>query len=117
MKYFDTNVNVVQWSSEEIAIPYLDPVQRKRRRYFPDFHLVLATKEGKLQNVVVEVKPMAQTVEPIKKKRISKQYIMEVTTWATNQAKWEAAREYCEDKGWTFQILTESDIFGKKLNK
>ena len=30
-----------------------------------------------------------------------------------NQAKWEAASAFCEQKGWKFKILTEKEIFGK----
>ena len=37
MRWCDSNPNVLEWWSEEIAIPYYDPVQKKWRRYFPDF--------------------------------------------------------------------------------
>jgi hypothetical protein len=30
-----------------------------------------------------------------------------------NQAKWQAAEEYCKDKGWKFVIMTEKEIYGK----
>jgi len=28
-------------------------------------------------------------------------------------AKWKAAKEYCEKKGWEFIVITELDIFSK----
>jgi len=31
-------------------------------------------------------------------------------TWGVNQAKWKAAKEYCEKKGWEFRILTEKEL-------
>ena len=34
---FDENPNILRWASEEMAIPYLSPVDRKRHRYYPDF--------------------------------------------------------------------------------
>ena len=59
---------------------------------------------------MLEVKPKKQTMEPAKKKRVSKQYIQEVVTWGVNQAKWQAAEEFCLDRGWEFKILTEDHL-------
>ena len=42
--------------------------------------------------------------------RPTKRYINEVKTWGVNQAKWEAAREFCLDKGWKFQIMHEDHL-------
>ena len=36
-KYLDDHPSVIWWSSEEIIIPYRDPVTGKVRRYYPDF--------------------------------------------------------------------------------
>jgi hypothetical protein len=30
--------------------------------------------------------------------------------YGKNQAKWKAAREYCADRGWNFQIMTEKQL-------
>ena len=49
-------------------------------------------------------------IEPVKKKRITKQYINEVTTWGVNQAKWKAAEEFCLDRGWQFMLMTEDHL-------
>jgi hypothetical protein len=46
--------------------------------------------------------------------RLSKSKLMEIRDWMVNNAKWEAAREFCSDRKWKFQILTEDDIFGGK---
>ena len=63
--------------------------------------------------MIIEVKPKVQTIEPQKKKKITRNYVTEVVTWGVNQAKWAAAEEYCADRGWEFKVMTENEIFGK----
>jgi len=110
MAYFDRNPDIVWWASEEFSIPYVSPIDGKRHRYFPDF--IVKTKNGEI--IVFEVKPAAQSKPPEKKSRITKKYVNEVKTWGINQAKWKAATEFCEDRQWKFQVLTEQQLFGKK---
>lgn len=110
MKYLDTNNNILEWSSEELVIPYLCPTDNKRHRYFPDFYVKAVDANGLLKEMLLEVKPKKETKEPTKKKRITKQYITEVTTWAKNQAKWRAASEYCADRNWEFKLITEDHL-------
>jgi len=59
---------------------------------------------------LIEVKPAHQTKPPVKKTKVTKQYINEVTTWGINEAKWKAAAEYCKDRKWTFHIFTEKEL-------
>jgi len=113
MTYLDENSNVIEWSSEEVIVPYISPVDNRRHRYFPDFLIKVKQANGNIKTMLLEVKPKQQTKEPKVQKRKSKQYITEVTTWAVNQAKWKYAKEYCLDRGWEFKILTEEEIFGK----
>lgn len=110
MVYLDENKAVIQWSSEEIAIPYKSPLDNRYHRYFPDFYVKALDKDGKTTEMLLEVKPKKETREPPKKKRITKQYITEVTTWGKNQAKWKAAEEYCLDRGWQFKLITEAEL-------
>lgn len=110
MKYLDQNVNVIEWSSEEIYIPYLSPVDNKMHRYFPDFVFTAKTKNGELQTFMVEVKPFKQTQEPKQQKRKTKRFIQEVTTWGINSSKWDAAKKYCEAQGWQFKLITEKQL-------
>ena len=37
MKYLDNNPAIIWWGSEELHIPYYNPVDKKMHRYFPDF--------------------------------------------------------------------------------
>lgn len=110
MSYIDTHPHVLEWSSEEFFIPYRSPVDGKIHRYFPDFYVKKKNPEGKIECVVVEIKPAGQTKPPAKPEKINKRYINEVYTWGINSAKWKAAQEYCADKLWTFQILTEKEL-------
>ena len=109
MNYFDLNENIVWWASEEVIVPYRDPFG-KVRRYFPDFIIRVNTREGTTKTIMIEVKPENQKNPPKIQKRKTKRYINEVVTYATNQAKWEAAEEYCSDRGWEFKVLTEKDM-------
>lgn len=110
MKYLDTNTSILEWSSEELIIPYICPTDNKRHRYFPDFYVKAVDANGLLKEMLLEVKPKKETREPIRKKRITKQYITEVTTWGKNQAKWRAASEYCADRNWEFKLITEDHL-------
>ena len=112
MDYCDMNPNVVEWSSEEIVIPYKDPVQKKVRRYFPDFYMKVLEPNGKTQSYLVEVKPKKQTELPKKplQRKNQKAYISEVMTYATNTAKWKSAERYCRDRLWKFKLITEVEL-------
>jgi hypothetical protein len=110
MNHLDTNDSILEWSSEELAIPYICPTDNKRHRYFPDFLVKARKADGTIQTMLLEVKPKKETREPQKKKRITKQYITEVMTWGKNQAKWKAASEYCLDRGWVFKLITEDHL-------
>ena len=49
MLTFDDNPNILKWASEEIAIPYVSPVDRQRHKYFPDFIIELKNRLGKIE--------------------------------------------------------------------
>ena len=115
MEWCDSNDKCYKWSSEEVVIPYISPLDNKRHRYFPDF--LIQTPKGWF---LIEVKPLTQSRPPkklvvenleLKKKR---RYIKSVQTWLINEAKWKAATKVCEKKGWSFQILTEKQLVPDK---
>ena len=110
MVYLDENSSVVEWSNEEIVIPYLSPVDNRVHRYFPDFIVRLRNKQGFIESTIIEVKPASQTKPPKMQKRTTRKYITEVMTWGVNEAKWEAANAYCKDRGWKFVVVTEKDL-------
>jgi hypothetical protein len=110
LKYCDTNENIIEYSSEEIALPYRSPVDGKIHRYFPDFYIKVKESTGETKKYLIEIKPKKQLVKPKVPKRQTKGYLYEVYEYAKNQAKWETAREYCKDRNWEFKVLTEDDL-------
>jgi hypothetical protein len=109
MNWLDLSDNVVWWSSEELIIKYLSPIDNKVHRYFPDFIVKVKTRDDKVMTYVVEVKPEYQTRPPVQKRK-TKKFLQESMTYAVNEAKWKAAIEFCKDRGWQFKILTEKDL-------
>ena len=110
MKWCDSHDHIVEWGSEEIVVPYRSPLDGRVHRYFPDFYIKVKNKNGTMKKYIIEIKPKKQTLEPKQPKRRTKRYLTEVTTYVTNQAKWEAAREWCLDRGLEFLILTEEHL-------
>jgi hypothetical protein len=110
MLKLDTNPNVIWWVSEETIIPYRSPVDGKVHRYFVDFLVHLKNTEGKNETLMIEVKPKKQTIEPKKQSKMTKTYLNEVFEWGKNQAKWKAAKEFCADRGWRFEIFSEKEL-------
>ena len=107
----DNDKDVIQYSSEEVIVPYRDPVDKRLRRYFCDFY-VKRKLGDKIVEQLIEIKPYVQTIPPVltgtKKKK--KTLLNEVYTFALNQAKWDAARTYCARRGWEFIIMTEKEL-------
>ena len=110
MMYCDLNENIIEWGSEEIALPYRSPLDNRVHRYFPDFYIKVKENNGSLKRYLIEIKPKKQTVEPKVQKRKTKSYIYEVTEYAKNMAKWKAAEEFCKDRMWEFKVLTEDEL-------
>lgn len=83
--------DVVAYEAEPFKIPYL--YEGAAHNYTPDIfvHFVDGRKE------VWEIKPEGQT----KLER--------------NKAKWHAARDACANRGWEFEVITETEI--EKLKK
>ena len=110
MVYCDKNAKIIEWGSEEIALPYISPHDSRVHRYFPDFYIKVQENTGKIKRYLIEVKPLKQTTKPTKPKRQTKGYIREAFEYARNQAKWKAAREYCADRMWEFKVITEKEL-------
>lgn len=113
---FDNDSNVIEWSSESVIVPYISPIDKKRHRYFVDFFVKIRNKYGKIDNLLIEVKPKKQTLPPEKKnitemtKPKARRYVQEVVTYNINKAKWAAAEQYCANKDWKFVIMSEKDL-------
>ena len=103
-RWCDDNSSVIEWSSEEVVIPYLYEVDKKYHRYFMDLKIKMS--DGK--TFLVEIKPDGQTKPPTGQRR-TKRYLNEGMTYVKNMNKWQAASEYAKDRGWHFVIWTEKN--------
>ena len=110
MRYCDSNINILEWGSEEMYVWYRSPVDNRPHRYFPDFYIKAKESNGKIKKYIIEVKPKRQTAPPAKPKRQTKGYLREAFEYAKNQAKWKAANEWCIDRGFEFKVLTEKEL-------
>ncbi len=115
MIFLDNHDSIISWSSEEIVVPYFWELDGKMHRYYPDFVVSMNTSNGVVR-MMVEVKPYSQTIQPKKTKGKREQtFLMEVETYTKNEAKWKAARQYCNERGWLFRIVTEKELFKGKV--
>ena len=66
--------------------------------------------ENKVNQTVNKIQEIKETVAPKPRSRTTKSYLHEVYTYATNQAKWKAAQEFCDDNMIGFKIITENEL-------
>jgi hypothetical protein len=118
MQYCDTNESIISWSSEEVIVPYRSPLDGKIHRYFVDFWIKTKDQTNEEKCILIEIKPKNMTEKPIisESKKLTKSSMIKMRDWIINTAKWEAAKNYCVDRGWEFKILTEREIFGVERN-
>ena len=106
MQFCDKHPSVVQWASESIKIPYRNPLTGQHTIYIPDFFIVTIDKNGKQHADLIEVKPQNQAIQ----EKVGKSKTNQIH-YVINQAKWEAAKSWCSQRGIRFQIITENEIY------
>ena len=106
MRYCDLNQDILYWASEELPVRYYNPLDKKYHRYFPDF----VVKTVNNDKYMIEIKPYRQVKKPKQPKRKTKSYMRESFEYIKNQAKWQAAKSYCDDNGMKFKLITEKDL-------
>ena len=114
MTLLDTHPNVIQWASESITIPYINPLTGKRSVYVPDFFVLYRDKNGRERAELIEVKPAKEAIAENARSKRDKAALL------VNTAKWAAAMTYCKKAGINFRVLTEDQIYitkGSKLKK
>lgn len=105
MKWLDTNNAIIRWGSEELAIPYISPLDNRQHRYFPDMIVMYKHVDGSIRKEIVEIKPYKETVITRGATDRDKQAIM------VNDAKWKAAADFASKNGATFRVITERTMF------
>ena len=113
-EWCDNNPNVIEWTSESTAIPYISPLDGKVHRYFVDNNVKI--KEGnKIVNYIIEIKPKKQLKKPKSSRNKKKStFVYELVEYTKNLAKWEAAKSFASKKGIKFQIITEDHLFSSR---
>lgn len=111
MQWLDQNNAVLRWGSEELAIPYVNPIKKDPNgrpvvsRYFPDFLILYRDTTGTIHKEIVEVKPYKESViTPRMSERDKMAYVV-------NQAKWAAAAQFAQSQGAVFRVVTEKTMF------
>ena len=115
MVYCDvTQPKIVRWSSEELVLPYVSPIDGRVHRYFPDFWIEQRDESGRLSTMIIEVKPKEQCGPPkppkVKTSKSKYRYLNALKTWRVNEAKWKVAEEFCAERKWKFKLLTEDHL-------
>ena len=101
----DNHPNIIKWASENLKIPYQNPLTGKHTVYVPDFMIQYIDKNGKQHVELIEIKPSTQTtMENAKSKKDQASVVL-------NAAKWTAAQEWCQRKGIKFKVINEQQIF------
>jgi hypothetical protein len=111
-KFCDNNPNVLEWSSEEIIIPYAMPTESggvRPAKYYPDLYMKYKNTSGNICQELIEIKPKRETRPS--QARNPKTKMMENATYQKNMLKWEAARKWCQHNGMIFRVITENDQF------
>lgn len=107
MTFLDNHPNVIQWASESISIPYVNPLTGKRSQYIPDFLVLYQDKNGQQRAELIEVKPKREALAENAKSKRDKAFLI------INQAKWASALSYCKKHGLTFRLITEDQLWIK----
>jgi hypothetical protein len=118
MSWCDSREFVLEWSSEEVVVPYISPVDGRPHRYFVDFWVKMVDTNGKITETLYEIKPKSQSLKPTapknKNRKAQQRYLNEIETYVVNQAKWKAAKAFAVSRGLDFFVLTEEELNIKK---
>ncbi len=110
-QFLDNNPNILRWSSESIAIPYIKPTDHRIHKYYPDYWIEYRNKQGNIVTKIIEIKPLSQTKPPTRKGKRKKTQIIEQVTYAINIAKWSACQQFCNANNIIFELVTEQQLF------
>ncbi len=111
-RWLDASSKVVEWGSETVVIPYLNPFTGRQHRYFVDLYAKILDKDGVVRKYLIEVKPHKETIPP-KTLKDSNKYSMMMAKYKINLAKWKAAEAVAKENDMKFIILTEKELYGK----
>lgn len=102
--------SVTKWASENVHVPYVNPIDKKTHKYIMD--LMVWWADGTIS--IVEIKPKWQT-KPPRARRRTRKYIAEAHEYVKNESKWNAARRLAQSRGWKFEIWHEDVMKAKGI--
>lgn len=109
-KFCDANPAIARWTAEPFAIYYISPKDNRQHRYFIDGYI----EWNNGLKYLVEIKPFKECHPPKPPKsqtpRTQMRFQKAYETYLVNQAKWDAARDFCGKKGLKFIVLTEKEL-------
>lgn len=109
----DLNPNILKWGSEVATVPYIGP-DNKQHRYHIDYYIEIAGEGDMNEKILVEVKPSNELYAPKKPNNITaktlESYEYSIKTYQKNLYKWSAAKQYAQDRGMKFMIITEKQL-------
>jgi len=111
MIFLDNNENVLQWASEPVSIPYMNPITGKMSKYVPDFIVTYRGPGNTTRAELIEIKPRSQSIVESAMKSREKAVI------AVNYSKWDAATKWARQQGLIFRVINENQIFGSVTKK
>lgn len=100
IEWLESSPKVRHWGSETVRIPYYLVSDKKMHSYYPDY--LVEFEDG--TKMLIEIKPSNQTKKPLVKNSWA------MNEWIKNMCKWRAAKEFCEARGYKFNIFTEKTI-------
>ena len=96
-KFCDYSPSITKWSSEPVGIKYFNPVKKRQSTYYPDAIIIRNNT-----TFLIEIKPKSQLPGSNSKSSYDK------LSAAVNEAKYNAAKSYCEANNMQFIILSDS---------
>lgn len=107
MRTMDSHPSIIEWASEPIKIPYVNPITGKPSVYVPDFLIRYMNSKKQIKVELIEVKPKSETfLEHAKSKKHK-------IALGINMVKWEAAHKWAKSRGLSFRVMNEDHIFVK----
>ena len=106
-QHCDNHPSVTEWGAELFSIDYFNPFKKRPAKYWPDVLMKYKDKDGNEKTDLIEIKPAKETSLTECKSRYDK------VMFTLNKSKWIAAKKFCDERGITFRIVTEKELFGR----
>lgn len=115
MELCDNNEKILNWGSEDIPIPYFNPILKKECTYWIDCYMSTRNQDDSVTKWLIEIKPNKYLSPPEPPTRLTEKqtlnYARHAKMYIINTAKFKAAQAYATGQGMKFGIITENFLF------